>query len=517
MGSGIPRRTFLSQTAASLGLLGIDAGTLECVRAADAAGLAAPSARRHLFLDDREIASETGLHRVLHQPTKYDGNPVIAHDQRPWQGFRCQLYGTALYDERARRTRLWYLAVPRLPFEEPVVVDGRSRVPNFQLVGYAESTNGYDFELPSLGLVDFNGSKDNNLCRIGRECVEGLAVVFDPREPDDERRYKALYWEHLVPLANSQGIGVDGICVSFSPDGKRWTDHSHNPVLPYSSDTGQQVVFDAQRNQFVAYGRFGADGRRVARSESRDFINWSVPRVVLEADARDAPGTQVYGMGVSYYEGIYLGLPWMFHEGTSHQIDVQLAMSRDGVRWDRLVERQTFLPNGLSGAWDAGIIFTASQPLVVHDDTIFIYYSACEHNHDFRHRPRRESPQWNPYWESLNTSIGVATLRRDGFVSIEPHDATGRLVTKSFHAPASERLHLNLDAAAGQIQVAISKENATTPIAQATIERVDHTDHVVRWPEGVAWPSPGEPIRLEFTLNRSRLYSYWFAPADHAD
>ena len=73
-------------------------------------------------------------------------------------------------------------------------------------------------------------------------------------------------------------------------------------------------------------------------------------------------------MGITRYEGIYVGLPWMFRQRTTNRIDVQLAMSRDGIAWKRAGGRETFIPNGKKGSFDAGCIFTASQPIQVVGD-----------------------------------------------------------------------------------------------------------------------------------------------------
>jgi hypothetical protein len=502
------RRHFLLGAAAGLGL----ASGMRCApwRADASTTPALPSGVRQLFVDDEYIERLDGVRRVLHQPEKFAGNPILRYDQTPWQGFRCQLYGTALRDPADGRIKLWYLAVPRLPFEEPVVVNGRRRVPNFQLVGYAESRDGFHFELPHLGLVDFNGSTANNLCRIGRECVEGIAVVHDADEPDRQRRYKALYWEHRVPLAGAPGIDVNAMCVSFSADGKRWTDYANNPVIPFASDTGQQAIYDPALKKYVAYGRFGVEGRRLARSESANFVDWAPPQPVLEADAEDGPGAQIYGMGVAQYEGLYLGLPWIFHEGTTHQIDVQLATSRDGIQWRRAADRAVFIPNGPADRWDAGIIFTASQPIVAAGDKLLIYYSASAHNHDYRQRPKSGSPEAARYWQSVKTSIGVATLRRDGFISLEPGDSTGRLLTKPFLMPAAIALFVNADAGNGELRLQIIPQAAPDKPCEAAPLRADDCRHRVQWAGDARLPAPGVPVRLELTLTGARLYSYWF-------
>jgi len=462
------------------------------------------SGYRQLFLDDVMIERIAGLRRVVNPPTKHAGNPIIRHDQTPWQTFRAQVYGTAMYDADAKRFKIWYLAGVRLPFDEPVRINGRLCCPNFQCVGYATSRDGLKFELPDLGLVDFNGSTRNNLCRIARECAEGIAVLRDPHDPNPRRRYKALYWEHFVPYRDSPGVNVNGMSVSFSADGTTWTNCESNPVIAQGSDTGQQILWDPHLNKYVVYGRFGAGGRRVARSESADFVNWSASKLVFQADAADGPGTQIYGMGIGLYEGVYLGLPWIFREGTTHKIDVQLATSRDGVQWTRVADRHTFIPNGPAGRWDAGILFTACPGPVVVGDTIYIYYSASRHDHDYRQRPAEGSPTWDDYWDSVKTSIGVATLRRDGFVSLDAGDQPGEVVTRSFTWPARGSLHINADA-----RVLDASQRPLPGFERSDIVTGDHLDRAVTWPAAQRDSLAGRTVRLQFLLRRAKCYSYW--------
>ena len=487
----------------------------------DGAGVAAAAAReaagriamgfRELFLDDVMIAESRGIETVLHQPTKYARNPVIRHHQRPWQKFRAQLYGTVLYFPEEKIFKMWYLAGSRFPDEAAITLDGRPRIPNFQMLAYAESRDGLNWTLPDLGLVSFNGSRHNNLCRFARENAEGVAVVYDRHDPDPQRRYKAFYWEHSVrsPHGIPVTVEINAMSVSFSPDGKNWTNHPGNPVIPQGSDTGHQAVWDPFRKVFVAYGRFGAGGRRIARSESRDFINWSPSRLVFATDAIDTKSRggrpQFYGMGTTIYEGAYIGLPWVFWENSSNRLDVQLASSRDGIHWRRAGNRQTLIPNGKKGTWDGGCIFTAAQPLQVKDDTIYIYYSGLSLDHEEPRPSRRERPE---YGES---SIGVATLRRDGFVSVRAGRTSGRLVTRAIGWPVGRRLHLNVDAAKGQLWVSVLGDNGQ-PLAGFEKSRVvsgDHTDVVIEWP-GSGGESPrSKSVQLRFEMTNADLYSYW--------
>ena len=107
---------------------------------------------RTLFFDDGAIEKVEGLKRVLNQPLKHP-YPIITGD-RPWDAFRPQVHGTAMYDAADKLFKMWYLAIPSLPIsgEPPPVVGGIPRIQNTTLVGYAVSKDGLKWEKPESGL-----------------------------------------------------------------------------------------------------------------------------------------------------------------------------------------------------------------------------------------------------------------------------------------------------------------------------------------------------------------------------
>ena len=140
-------------------------------------------------------------------------------------------------------------------------------------------------------------------------------------------------------------------------------------MISRTGDTHNLLGWDEALGQYVAYPRAaarvgGGVVRLVGRSVSDDFVHWSAPEVVFAPDAADPPSLEIYGMSVFKHEGLYLGLPWTFHtypeEALSRgggTIDVQLAASRDGRRWERVGDRQPFIPLGPPGSVDCGMIF----------------------------------------------------------------------------------------------------------------------------------------------------------------
>lgn len=118
--------------------------------------------QKQLFLDDHMVESLQDAAFVMNPAVKYRDNPVIRRDQ-PWEGNALH-YGTVLYDDVEGRFRMWYSSVQfsgteRIPKKLVASVPAKTS----RGVCYAFSEDGFHWEKPSLGRVEFEGSKENNL------------------------------------------------------------------------------------------------------------------------------------------------------------------------------------------------------------------------------------------------------------------------------------------------------------------------------------------------------------------
>ena len=68
---------------------------------------AVPTGERQLFLDDFLLGDVYNVQRIIHQPAKYEGNPVIRADQ-PWEGSSIQIRSAPVWDPQDERYKLWY-------------------------------------------------------------------------------------------------------------------------------------------------------------------------------------------------------------------------------------------------------------------------------------------------------------------------------------------------------------------------------------------------------------------------
>ena len=204
--------------------------------------------------------------------------------------------------------------------------------PNFTC--YAESRDGIVWTKPSLGIQDFQGSRDNNIILSG-EASENFGPFLDgnPNAPASER-YKAV------------GGGGKGLMAFKSADGIHWEKMTEQRIITDGKFDSLNVVFwDSLRQEYVAIYRDFVQGvRSLKHATSKDFLHWTKGEW---ADYGDAPAEQLYTNATTPYfraPQIYLAfpkrlVPWrrVFEDEPSHDgvSEAVFMSSRDGVHWDR--------------------------------------------------------------------------------------------------------------------------------------------------------------------------------------
>ncbi|MBC8233459.1 hypothetical protein H8E77_28250, partial [bacterium] len=141
--------------------------------------------------------------------------------------------------------------------------------------------------------------------------------------------------------------------------------------------------------------------------------------------------------------------------------------------------------------------------IIVRNDQIFIYYCGVQGAHTGPKFPRVER-QHLP-------AIGLATLRRDGFVSLDADSEPGFVLTKPFCLPSGD-IHLNVDAQNGQVTLAICDTSGKPLPGLESSELItgDNLDAIVRWSNSENVLPVGKEVRLRIDATCAKLYSFWF-------
>ena len=243
-----------------------------------------------------------------------ENNPLFYEDffsdpPRKWEPRYDNAYPNVIYDEKYKKYRCYYTLCSKdkdsasASREERTRRDYRPSPTRIASLGYAESDDGVHWEKPNLGFVDFEGSFENNLLF---RYAHGTGVFLDKEETDPAKRYKMVtkveYPGHRTYMA-----------VNFSEDGVHWGEMIQWPRWNPPADSHNFPFRDKVDGLFKVITRTWKNGVRIsAICSSRDFINWSEPREILRGDGFES---QVYSMPVFWYDGLYLGLASMFHEG----------------------------------------------------------------------------------------------------------------------------------------------------------------------------------------------------------
>ena len=232
-------------------------------------------------------------------------------------------------------------------------------------------------------------------------------------------------------------------------------------------------------------------------------------------------------MGIFRYEGLYVGMPLMFHRtgrvskdwpgfnelpispeylhayrqsgDWSGFHDVQLACSRDLRNWSRLGNRKPFVGSSRlgSGAYDLAGMCGPSNAVVRGEELWFYYTGGMSYG-----LVLSRGGDGNEH------AICLAVLRRDGFISLDAGDTQGTIVTKPSKVPDGKLL-VNVDAFEGELRIEAMDTDGQVLVASAAMKG-DLLRGEVKWRKGSMADLGGKVVSLRFTLRNGQFYSYWF-------
>ena len=487
--------------------------------------------RLELFVDDYLIDTIEGLTLQLHSPQP--AGRALAFDQ-PWEG-NTSAYATVIKDDA--RYRMYYRgsADPKYIRRSALKPGEAALPPHPEFTCYAESPDGIHWTKPVLGLVEFNGSKANNILWTGPEAHDfapfldanpaakpaapvmpqsrgatggisfSLSRAVSENGPDklkhiphgDEHPPET---EALPARYKAFGRREKGLIAFQSADGLNWTRIQETPVITDGAFDSLNVGFwDATRNHYVAVYRDFRDGVRTFKSAtSQDFLHWTPGQW---ADFGGAPVEQLYTNAATPYfraPHIYLAFPKRFFPDRTRFEDTPspgiseavFISSRDGLHWDRRFMEAFIRPGRDERNWvhrnnmvAAGVVPTAADEISLYVSRHYTYPSA--------HMERM-------------------VLRTDGFVSLHARFQGGELLTKPILIKGDKLVLNYATSAAGSIRFEIQSASGQ-PLPRLALRETpvlwgDAIDAVVP----LATPLAGVPIRLRFVMKDADLYSVRF-------
>ncbi len=310
---------------------------------------------------------------------------------------------------------------------------------------HARSTDGRTWHKPPLGLVEHNGSLDNNICALPVDGHIQAAVVFhDPDDPDPGRRFKLSFESEVFDKR---------MAVAFSADGLTWTLHPGNPVGPYFFEQSGGAKFGGRYlvNGQGATGQWSPAGsaRRLVTHESTDFVHWSP--IGAPGFSRDplpprpghyggVAGPQVHLGAALWNRGnVLVGFYGMWNGPESNDrrlvsMDIGLVTSRDGLRFTEPIPDQPIV---------AG---RETKSTAVHG-----YYPALMQGQGFENIGDETLFWYSPWPETDADSILLASWPRDRLGWLQPFtaDYPPTVISEVLELGPDSRVHLNIDGVGG--------------------------------------------------------------------
>lgn len=433
------------------------------------------------MVDDYLIATKTNVTRRYHPFQKYSGNPVVKVDQ-PWEADTVKC-ATVMSTEDGTGFRMWYGSWTHTKGSK-----GSNPL-------YAISKDGIHWEKPKMGMTTWSGdgSRNNNIVSSPGN------IMHTPWEKDPELRYHGI------------GGGYYGMA---SPDGLHWKRLADHPSVTGGGDVGR-FMWDPHRKEYLAYVKLSADvsglrRRAIGFASCADLIQFPPLHLIIAPDDIDdrwtIPGTvqrtHFYGCNFFAYESMYLGLLWIFRgeeleEGYFHgPMFIELISSRDGIHWLREEgDRPPMLALGKPPrSWDQGML--CGVPPILVGNEMRLYYTGYDGPHD---------------WLPFHAGIGLATLPKDRFASLDGGESSGEVLTKRLKGLTGS-LRINCQSQKGSIHVELVDGNGNVVPGYARNDcdavQTDSVDQVVTWHGKSDLPALAEPLRLRFIIHRAALYSF---------
>ncbi len=320
-----------------------------------------------------------------------ENNPLFTEDffsdpPRKWEVRYDNAYPNVIYDPKYQVYRCYYTlftydeSAAGTPLADRGSATYQPKGNRITSLAYAESKDGIHWEKPNLGLVEFEGSTDNNL--IFRY-AHGTGIFLDEKEADPAKRYKLVT---KVEYNSNRHY----MAVNFSEDGIHWGQMIEWPKFNPAGDSHNFPLRDPNTGKFVVLTRIWKNGIRIcAKCESDDFLTWSEPVEVLRGQGYE---DEVYSMPAFDIGGITLGLASMYHNGDRDAdnfdtVDLELMYATRLDAWDRVAPGQYLIPRGEgrypTGDFDCGCIYAAA-PLEMDGKLCFYYMGGNGQHTNFR-------------------------------------------------------------------------------------------------------------------------------------
>ncbi len=425
------------------------------------------------FIDDYIIEESENVEREFHQAEL--GEIVMgAESDTPWQNGGAYIYGTVLFDEDEQIYKMWYMAC-----SDKGIFDA-----------YATSTDGINWEKPTLLKYNFSGSAQNNI--IGGNDFPSVFKDYDAVDPS--KRYVMITFNELQYAH----------MIKYSADGINWVP---GPVFMKSGDvlTGAWNEYYDKYVMLAKRGRVKRDFYTITSSDTTSFtVGVDATTLATPLDAIGYQRTDCYGAGLYGMYDSWLAFDWLDKiPGTAAsygKVEIGFGFTRDIEEdWTRPYGTNLIVPDTDTEGRIWYSMYSASYPIVVKDE-IWLYMGNWRAPHEVG---------------DDECAIQIAKWRKDGFASMNFGDTEGSLTTKQMIF-SGNKLVLNANVLdGGFLKVALvdkdGREISGYTENDCEIITTDGTAIEVKW-NGSSDLSAlvGETVTMKFYGQNAELYTFTF-------
>ena len=339
-------------------------------------------------------------------------------------------------------------------------------------------------------------------------------ILLDYHEKDSQKRFKMVFG------------GFRKIDVYSSPDGINWKSEgfggpiggsiwyaSYNPFknkFLFTMRDNMSFLSNARVARYVevdnlqdTWKEWQSGGKGYRNYEEGQPIYWTL------SDGLDLNYTKrksdVYCAHLAPYESIMVNLMSIYHsgDGFNKRCSIHAGFSRDGFHFNRDTSenRKPLIPETAKKYY---MIPTAGNILIV-GERIFIYYF---------------------YKSGSSMNSGVATLRRDGFASLQSKNnkkmstiITRQLTTKNKY------LFVNVDSSGEEcnfrVEILDQHGNKIPGFAKKDCQVISNGDYnkkLIVWKKHQALPETLQIFKIKFYFKGPvKFYSFWVSPSQHGE
>lgn len=487
---------------------GISLALFTCLTLMCSVGYAQPYAKHYLALDQQQHFMLDNVSVMSHKAS-YVGRAFSLTEA--WEVDYKLIYpGTTVRDPSTGQYRMYY---------EVANTTGSLRNRH---VAMATSQDGRSWTKPAVNATGsfYSTNPANNFISIdGTDWAYGASVFVDSN-PSSSEPYKMVYrsaFQNILHAASS----VDGIHFQTTGTIDDLTSHPIGGL-----DSQNTAFWDPKTEKYRSYMRYWyprdatdpanviGQRRGVHLKESEDWGDWSDGRqLIIDPNDLygDADNTQLYTPGVTSYKGQYIGLPSVFYDPArgnpteSGAIEPSVMHSNDGVNWSSLTS-DPLLSLDVHNLFGSDYMAFTQPTIVETDSDLLIYYSIIDRNHE------DDSAFTFPY--DFETEMHIASLRKDGFASVEFADSLGTWTTDRFSILDETDL-LSINAIiGGDLQVELIDADSLTAFAGFGIDDFDgvsagdYLNGNLAWGDSQLQDLSGQDVRLRFSATNSSIFSF---------